>query len=86
MMGLKTWSARVLATKFDVDPSEVAFDENAQSLEMTVRPLLSIYDEAALIWLGWGLMAGSLKARRLAISIEPEEHPAQGHRSLTGIA
>lgn len=60
----------MLARKFDVDSSSIAFDRQRGHLAMTLRPLIPAYDEAAALAHGWGVMAGCPDIRRLVVNLE----------------
>ncbi|WP_428030375.1 hypothetical protein [Ancylobacter sp.] len=60
----------MLAHKFDVDSSSIAFDRQHGRLAMKLQPIVPTYDEAAAIIYGWGVMAGCPDIRRLVVDIE----------------
>lgn len=59
--------------KFDISCKKLRFDRETRALAMTVQPLAPDYDEAALIRLGWGVMAGCPELRRLVIEVEVDD-------------
>jgi len=66
----------MLARKFDIDDSSIAFDGETGTLTMTVHPVLATYDEAALLVHGWGVIAGCKGLRRLVVTVvAPAEQP-----------
>lgn len=60
----------MLARKFDIDGTSLAYDRGTRQLAVTVQPIVPDYDEAALVALGWGVMAGCPELRRLVIDVE----------------
>jgi hypothetical protein len=42
-------------------------------LAVTVQPIVPEYDEAALVALGWGVMAGCPELRRLVIEVDLDD-------------
>jgi hypothetical protein len=68
----------MLARKFDVDSSSIAFDRQRGHLAMTLRPVVPNYDEAAALVHGWGVMAGCPDVRHLVVNLEVDE-PAKRH-------
>ncbi|TCK28858.1 hypothetical protein EV667_2872 [Ancylobacter aquaticus] len=65
----------MLALKFDVDPSSIAFDRPQGRLAMTLHPVIPTYDEAAAIVYGWAVMSGCRDIRRLVVEIDVEAGP-----------
>jgi len=66
----------MLARKFDVDDSSIAFDRDTGALIMTIEPASDTYDEAALLLHGWGVLAGCKALRRLVVTVvTPAEQP-----------
>ncbi|MDF2809696.1 MAG: hypothetical protein K0S56_727 [Microvirga sp.] len=63
----------MLARKFDIDGTSLAYDRGARQLALTVQPIVPDYDEAALVALGWGVMAGCPELRRLVIDVELDD-------------
>ncbi|ADH89260.1 hypothetical protein Snov_1960 [Ancylobacter novellus DSM 506] len=63
----------MLDRKFDIDCSNLRFDRDTRALVVTVQPLAPEYDEAALVALGWGVMAGCPELRRLVIEVEVDD-------------
>jgi hypothetical protein len=63
----------MLARKFDIDSTSLAYDRGARQLVVTVHPIIPEYDEAALMQLGWGVMAGCPELRRLVIEVEVDD-------------
>lgn len=68
----------MLARKFDIDSSSLAFDRQRGHLAMTLRPVIPNYDEAAALVHGWGVMAGCPDVRHLVVNLEVDE-PANRH-------
>jgi len=63
----------MLARKFDIDSTSLNYDRGARQLAVTVQPIIPEYDEAALVALGWGVMAGCPELRRLVIEVEVDD-------------
>jgi len=63
----------VLRFKFDIDSDSLRYDRDHRAVSMTVQPLVADYDEAALIQMGWGIMASCRAVRRLVVTVELED-------------
>lgn len=63
----------MLPQKFDIDSTSLAYDRGARQLAVTVHPIIPEYDEAALMQLGWGVMAGCPELRRLVIDVDLDD-------------
>ncbi len=59
----------MLARKFDIDDSSIAFDRDTGALTMTVEAASDAYDEVALLVHGWGVLAGCKALRRLVVTV-----------------
>lgn len=66
----------MLARKFDIDSTSLVYDRGARQLAVTVQPIVPEYDEAALVALGWGVMAGCPELRRLVIEVDLDDFTA----------
>ncbi|MBS7553840.1 hypothetical protein KHC23_09260 [Ancylobacter dichloromethanicus] len=65
----------MLARKFDVEPSSIAFDRRQGRLAMKLQTVVPTYDEAAAIIHGWAVMSGCPDIRRLVVEIEVDATP-----------
>lgn len=63
----------MLTRKFDIDGTSLVYDRGARQLAVRVQPIVPDYDEAALVALGWGVMAGCPELRRLVIDVELDD-------------
>lgn len=69
--------------KFDINCGKLRFDRETRALAMTVQPIVAEYDEAALIRLGWGVMAGCPELRRLVIEVEVDDGAVSQNQTAT---
>lgn len=66
----------MIAAKFDIDSSSLVYDRHSRTLAMTVQPIVTEYDECALVMQGWGVMAGCPELRRLVVTVEVDDDVA----------
>lgn len=63
----------MLRFKFDIDSDSLRYDRDTHTVTMTVQPLVAAYDEAALIQMGWGVMASCRAVQRLVMTVAMDD-------------